>query len=330
MLRLALLFYGKHADEHHRSLDMQTHNTASSSLIRIAHRSWITAMNSSTFEYDVFSHTWSPEIISLFTQLWAEKLKGFYANKTLFRTNHSAALSLTKLRNAHSKHSKLSCNYMQRNCERTISQLISMRNAIWLKQTYERNHNFTYDICVIARHDLVFSAQLSFNVTHNHIYFPQDCGQCQIHVPINCKLLDSRCVVDANRARQTYFIIDWMFWGTSEVSDKMARLIDHYNEYSRPLSNVWRYSGTHWLWPYHSIRMNFSIEFSHPINQVHMFHAKSKRFARSRHTRVSKNVFNITMHRAYDHPACLHLNNQCPYRNTITCQEDRVSDLRSR
>ncbi len=311
MQRAALLFFGKHSDGG-RSQNMKPDVHASSHLIQNSHSSWINALirpNQRKYKIDVFAHSWSLEVAQMFDEIWKPYLKISQHESTLYKNN------LSKTIDAH-------CIARQINCERTISQLLSMKTVIDIKIKYEILKGFVYDVCFVARHDLTFTKfiKLPPQVPENTISFAQDCGSCKNLK--GCKVLDSSCLVSNNIPRQTYFVIDWFFLASSSTTNSMAKIVENFHTHSRALKKIWYYSGTHWIWPYHALKMNIAINFDMPvINQVDMFltrsnNARVHRVELGTEVARSLNLRNITK---YNHPEALSRQKQCPYHRGLAC-----------
>jgi hypothetical protein len=167
---------------------------ASSDLIRLSHRSWtkrLFDMNPAV-RFDVFVHSWSPEVGPLFHELYGEMLIEAVHEPTRYENNRTHQLAFK-------------CLVPQANCQRTISQIMSLGKAVRLKAEHEMSSAFAYDAAIVGRHDVeihpsgwrLSAAFLAGGA--GEVWFAGTCSQpCSQTVrvksfPNDCRVHEKRC-----------------------------------------------------------------------------------------------------------------------------------------
>ena len=81
--RVALCFFGKHGDDAGPSRAMLPNATASTPILRASFASWRdrVVLANPQLHFDVFAHSWSPEVASLFEELWTPRPSGAGGNR---------------------------------------------------------------------------------------------------------------------------------------------------------------------------------------------------------------------------------------------------------
>tara|TARA_B110001452_G_scaffold131217_1_gene109023 strand:+ start:741 stop:2318 length:1578 start_codon:yes stop_codon:yes gene_type:complete len=269
--RVALVFFGKfaningdgHATTRGRSQNMKPHERASGKLIELAHGSWATRLLQANPDcaFDVFAHTWSPEAVDQFNSLWGDAIK---------RQHHEPTRYLKSLVNGSAKylHKALAfrCQVPATGCERTISMLLSVEKALALRREHELQSGASYDVVVVARHDLalvrplLLPAELSAAAASDDVVFPfqcpgRGCGRSQQDA--GCSVGGRHCRVDYSGEpyqQATYMVSDWLFVGQPNAVDRMSDALRHLHGYALGLSRFSPYLAAHAVWPWHALQ----------------------------------------------------------------------------
>ena len=117
--RVAVIFYGKHGVYEKRSSAMNANELADLRLVDAATGSWTAALfnGNPLCDFDVFVHSWSPEVKQITRDRFGARLKAAVHEPTA----HPASFR---------------CSTWQINCQRTMSQVLSMAKALQLKQQH--------------------------------------------------------------------------------------------------------------------------------------------------------------------------------------------------
>lgn len=245
----ALAFFGKHAGHAVRSQAMRPGDLASKPMFDDAARGWNDAVVS-PFRAHVFMHSWSPEVAPWATRAYASALQHQIHEPTLF-----VSASATRLRGV--------CPANLINCQRTMSQLISVRRVVQLMLDYETLHACEYMRVLLTRHDLRLyrtpyplptirsSTELHFGRNADH----ERCAGTRSA---------SRCI-DASRAcclaPRDWTMQDFLVYGSSSAIAKLAGAADEFHR----LTHMWRratpYVCTHWIWPLFALHHNASLRY---------------------------------------------------------------------
>lgn len=274
--RAALVFFGKHPAESLKSNDMHENSTASSMLLALSHASWTRRLllANSLAQFDVFAHSWNPEVASQFRELWAKPAPNAQLVDAVHEVTHFRAGGRS-----------IDFECVGSMCSRTASMLLSIDKAMLLKRTHELRFGFVYDSVIAARHDLYFGSDVVlpaelWQAGRRDVWLPQSClGTCKIDEtkPVGRdvqRLLDASCVLRSGDcpipfmtdkvlyARERRSFNDWMFFGSSESADLMADAVRSFRQASSLLNRGDLTVSAHWLWPHHILeRIRATLRF---------------------------------------------------------------------
>lgn len=264
--RVALVFFGKFASTNPatrgRSQNMKPHELASSTLIELAHSSWVTRLLQANPDcaFDVFAHTWSPEATAQFNSLWGGAIK---------RQHHEPTRYQKTLVNGSARYHRslaFRCEVPATGCERTISMLLSVEKALALRREHELESGARYEVVVVARHDLalvrplLLPAQLSAAAASDDVVFPfqcpgRGCGRSQQDDGCSVGGRHCRVVYSGEPWQQaTYMVSDWLFVGQPGAVDRMGDAIRSLHSYALALSRFSPYLAAHAVWPWHALQ----------------------------------------------------------------------------
>ncbi|KAL1528560.1 hypothetical protein AB1Y20_009903 [Prymnesium parvum] len=260
--RVAIVFFGKHSDGG-RSQSMAPSKAASVRLLELAHGLWRrrVLLANPEVRFDVFAHSWSPEVAEDFLRLWQLDLVAHLHEPTHYTDDTSGHLAFQ-------------CTAPGTNCARTASQLLSISKALQLKREHELAAAFQYDFVLTARHDLAFSADLklvpAMYSSWNTVWFMRHCSHgctaAKGKVPPGCFASGRQCVDGNHRlfynGLNWQLFKDWMFGGSSSTVDRMGQASDHFHNYSRIQMTATPYVSTHFIWPYHAAKTGLAISWN--------------------------------------------------------------------
>ena len=322
--RVALVFYGKHGDTTGRSSSLLSKSNASWSMLRDSHASWMQrlVLGNPSARFDVIAHSWSPEVVETFAELWGPLLVRARHDPTAFVSSSSSRLAWR-------------CAVEQINCARTISQLLSLSKAVALKREQELLTGRPYDFVIVARHDLLFASAWMLSGTQlsassqsddRSLWLPgscraQVCEPLSGQVPRGCSLTGQGCLmaVAHGAGREWMMATDWLFGCSSHVADTMGETISHFQEYSAELVARWPYSATHFLWPLHAWRCGLQIRWDLMQMQFQQI-----ALARGAHTPKPSCLYktNLRPARRVNESQLRHaaiMNAQCPHATALSC-----------
>lgn len=302
-MHIALVFFGKHPSALGvRTVQMTPSSKASSSLFYKSAKSWIkyviNPITQNSNNVDIFMHSWSPEISN-----WTNIIY----KKNLMKARHDDTMY------SHIYNNRLmgKCNVRVINCERTISQLISIYRAVSLKREHEIMNAFIYDAVIVSRHDLLFknNFMLPETIQSYNIWFPFRCDYNCIKVPEghkSCKIFDMRC------NPRPKGILDWTFLGSSPVSNRLADTIEiFHDELLNIRKNFSIYVSTHFLWLLQSRRHNLSLN--------HGMYMVGADVLLVRHTQKIKRFWYQIPAPALKIKGDVVVNRQCPFMSIMAC-----------
>jgi hypothetical protein len=269
-LRLAaLVFYGKHAGVLVRARELAVGVNASTDLISRSHSKWVSNLIDANPRalFDVFMHSWSPEVGDAMDALWGPMLVGRLHEPTRYT-------------DAVTGHLAFQCSSPElRNCPRTASQLLSVYKALALKRDHELSTGLRYDFVITARHDVSIMRPHTIPETifadsaadDSQIWFPAACSKTRctpsrpMKLPNGCYLSGRRCqTADENYQRSVVageklgvmpVVQDLLFAGSSTAVDKMGEAVHNYHAMARAIMAAGEtYTHSHLMWPYHAMR----------------------------------------------------------------------------
>ena len=267
--RAALIFYGKHATSNiTRPQEADPHEKARVDFMRAAAGDWASrlVLANPMVRFDIFAHSWSPELASSFADAWWPLVVS-HAHEPTHYVPHASR----------STHLAFRCGVDMINCARTASQLLSVSRAILLKRDHEVLLGVDYPLVFVTRHDLMVRSDLTLHEVYwptevpgpsRDIWFMAACsGTCSAaagaSLPPNCELKGRLCPIDyAQDIQQQYFIApDWIFMGASHVTDTMGDVLRNYNPLSQTISRYNNYVSTHYLWPMHALNVGLKVRW---------------------------------------------------------------------
>lgn len=266
--RVALVFFGKHGADETRSHQMARAQTGSLALIRRSYQSWRSKLLDANpgSRFDVFIHSWSPEVADELTRLWGDTIVAQHHEPTRYISEHPGTTDL-----------RFRCEAVQVLCERTLSQLLSISKALQLKRESELEQGAKYEIVLVSRHDLMLAAdwrlpEYLWAAEAIDVWLPRQCPACgnsrNVAVPHGCKLVSEACEYDfAPKLKRTYLALDWFFAAASPAADTMGDLVRHHGAYSRVLRQWSDRSDTHHLWPYHALHAGLRLNWGLLLHQ---------------------------------------------------------------
>ena len=268
--RVAVVFFGKHPAEFRRAKDMGPNSNASQPLLERCASSWIKrlfgAKSNKAVLFEIFAHSWSPEVSSLFDQLYSSptpnsRLISSWHQPTLFRDG--------------SKQLDIRC--AGPSCERTASMLMSVDRGLQLKRDHEIRKGIQYDLVLAARHDLIFGSDVELKHEYwsagpKDVWFLRSClGVCApsepaaATIPPNCMLRSDLCPIPfitdkALKFRSNRIHSDWLFAGSSASADAMGDAVRTFREAAvkgRAQISIF----AHLFWPFHVKAAGLSVRF---------------------------------------------------------------------
>lgn len=266
---VAVVFFGKHPADFRRAKDMGPSLNASQPLLERCAASWTRRLfgANKAFEFDVFAHSWSPEVSSLFDQLYSSPAP----NARLISSLHQPTL----FRDGSSKQLDIQC--AGPSCERTASMLMSVDRGLQLKRDHELRKGIQYDFVLAARHDLIFGSDVELRREHwaagpRDVWLLRSClGMCTASdpaaaaVPPNCMLRSDLCPIPfitdkALKFRSNRVHSDWLFAGSSASADAMGDAVRTFREAAvkgRAQISIF----AHLFWPFHAKSVGLSLRF---------------------------------------------------------------------
>ena len=351
--RVALCFFGKHGDDAGPSRAMLPNATASTPILRASFASWRdrVVLANPQLHFDVFAHSWSPEVASLFETLWTLRPSGAGGNRArplLARHAHEPTMYKREGQNGLA----FRCEVSHGNCERSASALLSLSRVLRLKQDYELLEGKRYAAAIVARHDLLFARDFRLppqmlGPGSRTLGLPSECfGKCGVlwpkslrtgadprfaPPPPHCALRGRACPVPYITGRKrAWRVIDWLFWASNDAADTMGDVMRHLGPYTSDLRGMGvLFSATHYLWSYHAHRSGLTMEFGPLLVERDVALARTVPPAHRERPadalycfndaggRVGRGLDNLT---ALPHPEAL--NRQCPWEFTLACHAD--------
>jgi len=265
--RVALCFFGKHGGADKPSREMNASQLANETILRRSQLSWSQHLLGANTEYrfDVFAHSWSPEVSEVWSKLWSEEERSTRGRVKAIRSVHEP----THYKNFGNQWLSFACKMNL--CRRTMSAILSIAKVLQLKQEAEFSGKFRYDTVVVARHDLVFASGWRLPLLSSAdevLYLPANCfGRCaaargQPRIPKGCLLSGMACpwhyISGLKRAWRTN---DWLFWSSSAVADIMSDMMRGYHDYESHLRKTASFSAMHYFFSFHAVHRNLPIAF---------------------------------------------------------------------
>jgi len=337
---VALIFFGKFGNSG-RSSHMSSSDNASVALIERTHAAFKANLlePNANMIVEIFAHSWSPEAAEVFDTLWGP---------LLVKSLHEPTL----LADSTTNHLAIQCLESAGNCERTASQLLSVRRAVALRSEHELFTGIRYDLTIVARNDLYLrvpyalpAALLGAGTSNNNeLWLPTMCvgpSTCQVAdgyaVPKGCIASGRGCFGKAEghnygpylKAGVQMLGTDWLFAGGSESTSRMADAALRFHELVRVEARESgdSYVSTHFMWPYHAatsgLKLRWGLQLSASLTRSGAGNGDSKDETAFRKPRLGE---------CYDNGTTFELNGRytgfllpgmegaCPYERVLVCE----------
>ena len=123
--------------------------------------------NRATHTFDVFGHSWSPEVGAAVDALYEPK-RSAHEREAIMRNRNLCRDIGERLRQLTLSGALGTAQFMHfggvgrgaNSCERTASHLLGMQRTIQLKAVEERTGGFVYDVVIVSRWDVLWSRPL--------------------------------------------------------------------------------------------------------------------------------------------------------------------------
>lgn len=332
LVSVALVFFGKLGGEGSKSRDLSEGDNASVTQFMHSASKWLDNLIDANekLHFDVFMHSWSPDIEQTLEQSYGPLLIKAEHDATHYTdsTTHQLAFQCESPASV--------------NCPRTISQMLSVHKALSLRREHEVATAQRYDLVIVSRHDM--SIMLPYKLPRellaldplaaDEIWFPSDCphtSSCFAAssgvVPRGCHVGGRWCHTksgDFSRSVRAGLALgvlplglDVMYAGSAAACDQMGNLVFSFHNLVRKVARAGEhFVHTHLLWPYHAAQSGLRVRWNLVDSRRLVFTRNEHAFARSCFDSKTEFVLQGQLRNTTLAPG---MEDQCPYDHVIIC-----------